>query len=130
MVGEGARCAEVRKVTRSKVGHLGGAAGHATGLVALHGWIEGGCEGDPPRYEKGVMDGIVVYPTGRVFYWDGSAALLEMHGPFFAAGSGQDFALGAMAMGATARRAVETAIQFDINSGGGIDVRRIAKGAA
>jgi hypothetical protein len=80
-----------------------------------------------PKYEKGVMDGLVVYPTGRVFYWDGSPTFVEMHGPFFAAGSGQDFALGAMAAGADARRAVEIAIQFDTQSGGRVDIRRLPR---
>lgn len=37
-------------------------------------------------------------------------------------GSGADFALGAMAMGAGARRAVEVACELDVHCGKGIDV--------
>ena len=130
MTGGGARCAEVCKVARSKYGHLAAAAGNASGIASLHSWVVAGCDGELPRYEKGTMDGLVIYPTGRVFYWDGSPALIEMFGPFFAAGSGQEFAFGAMAVGADARRAVEIAIQFDTLSGGRIDVRRLPRKAA
>lgn len=42
--------------------------------------------------------------------------------PFCAWGSGRDFAMGAMAMGATARRAVEVACRFNIHCGMGVDV--------
>jgi hypothetical protein len=40
---------------------------------------------------------------------------------FSAWGSGRDFALGAMAMGADARRAVKAASRFDILSGMGVE---------
>jgi len=41
--------------------------------------------------------------------------------PFYAIGSGADYAIGAMAMGATAKEAVEIASKFDIHTGMGID---------
>jgi ATP-dependent protease HslVU (ClpYQ) peptidase subunit len=41
--------------------------------------------------------------------------------PFMAWGSGRDFALGAMAMGATAREAVAVACRFNVYCGNGID---------
>lgn len=42
--------------------------------------------------------------------------------PFWAAGSGADYAIGAMAMGANAREAVEIASQYDVFTGCGVDV--------
>lgn len=42
--------------------------------------------------------------------------------PFWAAGSGADYAMGAMAAGKDAKEAVEIACRFDINCGLGVDV--------
>lgn len=47
-------------------------------------------------------------------------AMLRSQKPW-AWGSGRDFALGAMAMGANATQAVKVASQFDINTGMGVD---------
>lgn len=41
--------------------------------------------------------------------------------PFYADGSGGEYAMGAMAMGANARQAVQVACRFDLASGDGID---------
>lgn len=46
---------------------------------------------------------------------------------FFAIGSGSEYAMGAMAVGASARKAVEVACRLDAHSGKGIDVVRIVK---
>lgn len=51
--------------------------------------------------------------------------LIDM--PFWAAGSGADYALGAMAAGKSAKEAVEIAIRFDTGSGLGIDVLHIGE---
>lgn len=48
----------------------------------------------------------------------------HMRVPVFAAGSGCDYAYGAMAMGATAEEAVRAAIRFDVGCGGEITVLR------
>lgn len=45
----------------------------------------------------------------------------------WAIGSGAEYALGAMAAGACAKRAVEIACEFDINSGMGVDVLALRK---
>ena len=42
------------------------------------------------------------------------------HG-FYAIGSGRDFAMAAMALGKSAKEAVELAARFDVNTGGDID---------
>lgn len=47
--------------------------------------------------------------------------------PFFSVGTGSDFALGAMASGCSARRAVAIACRFDPGSGQGIDTVRVVK---
>lgn len=40
---------------------------------------------------------------------------------FYAIGSGRDFAMAAMALGKSAKEAVELAARFDVNTGGDID---------
>lgn len=47
---------------------------------------------------------------------------LQIHDRTIAIGSGRDFALGAMEMGATAELAVRAACKFDVYCGNGIDV--------
>jgi hypothetical protein len=54
---------------------------------------------------------------------------MEVREPFFAIGSGAEFALGALAAGCSARRAVAIACRFDAHSGQGIDAVRVVKGA-
>lgn len=69
---------------------------------------------------------LMVKPNGQVFYardqllWTG-----PLSAPFYAIGSGGDYALGALSMGATAVQAVEKAIQMDPWSGGDIVTRTI-----
>ena len=46
-------------------------------------------------------------------------------GGFYAIGSGRDFALAAMRMGADAKKAVKIASEFDIHTGGRIRTMRL-----
>ena len=45
--------------------------------------------------------------------------------PFFAIGSGADYAIGAMAAGVFPDRAVQIAAQYDPKTGGGVDVVKL-----
>lgn len=89
-------------------------------------WFENGA--DPEKYPKEQRDDnlwsrlIVVRPDRTVIYYESLAEPLTVEDDFFAWGSGRDFALGAMAMGADARRAVEIASQLCATCGMGIDV--------
>lgn len=74
--------------------------------------------------------GILVLPRGRVFkvgathvseaHWDKELdediGIWEINSSFCAAGSGKEFALGAMAAGKSALDAVRIACRFDLNS--------------
>ncbi|MEX0859632.1 MAG: hypothetical protein WD017_01690 [Cucumibacter sp.] len=120
------RAGRYRKIVRSAAGHLAGASGELHEVDRFLKWVAAGCEGDPP-VAKGKVNGLLIYPTGRVVEWEGLANLVDVRAPFYATGSGWELALGAMEMGADARRAVEVAIKFDANSGGGIDVLKLRK---
>ena len=64
--------------------------------------------------DLGIM---VADAEGRCFYFD-DRVFVEVEEPFCAMGSGRDYALGAMKLGATPMTAVNTAIHFDAYCGG------------
>jgi hypothetical protein len=69
--------------------------------------------------EKLDAQSLVVLPGGDVFYYAGHSRFSgPLSGQYFAIGSGEDYAMGAMAMGATAIQAVDAAKQHDVFSGG------------
>lgn len=69
---------------------------------------------------------ILVRPNGEVFVVKDCLGLTgPLTAPYFAVGSGDEYALGAMCMGASAIEAVGAAIRFDPHSGGSITVLRI-----
>lgn len=72
------------------------------------------------------MDAIAIDRNGRVFRFDGLAHPYELDAPFQAMGSGRDFALGAMEMGANAADAIAAAIRWDTGSGGRIRTLTLA----
>ena len=86
-------------------------------------WLEGG--GDPTAWGEGPADlrAIVVRPDGGLYLYDDG---LWPSGPIqtdrYAIGSGSDFAMAAMLMGADAVRAVEIASTLDMHSGGPVTV--------
>lgn len=91
----------------------------------VEAWMRGGMKGDRPPLR--VPDGSA---TGAVFVFMPDHTVLWMHedgdtvirAPYWAAGSGEMYALGAMALGATAPEAVKAAIVHDVGSGGPITV--------
>lgn len=84
-------------------------------------WMNAG--GDPAAWgtDKPDLRALLVRPDGSVFLADDS---VYFSGPieteFYAIGSGSHYAMGAMALGATAGLAVEVACRFDPHCGGPI----------
>lgn len=112
------------KIHRLEDGTLWGVSSGNVGADALLGrWLKGGCEVvessdlKPENFEL-----IVIRPNGGIFYANGN---LDLTGPltaeYLAIGSGDHFAMGALAMGASAEVAVQIASNLDIWSGGGVD---------
>lgn len=61
---------------------------------------------------------IVVTPNGKIWKYEDGLAPWPLDCKFIACGSGRDFAMGAMAMGAGAVKAVEVAKSLDAFTGG------------
>lgn len=100
-----------------------------TGLALLK-WYEEGHQADKfPASQKDKDDWssmIVVQPNGTVFVYEQWGEPIETFDEYMAWGSGRDFAIGAMAMGADAKRAVEIASQFSTDCGMGVEAFEFA----
>lgn len=125
--GAGGRLGFTTKVGRAPDGTIGAVAGQLRDTAAFVQWLEAGAEGDPPHLFDEDADGILIRPDGTTFAVeatsDGKPAVLSpMQAPFLACGSGWRYALGAMAMGADAVKAVEIAAQFDTGTGGPVQL--------
>jgi hypothetical protein len=76
-----------------------------------------------PDEDKYGACGHLFTPCGLIMNFSYSGWTLRC-APFYAAGSGSDYAYGAMAMGASAEEAVRAALQFETASGGEITLLR------
>lgn len=100
-------------------GYIAG-AGAMDQLAEVALWMQKG--GDKPRLPEDAESEFLVIRGKRAFWltWP-YLREIRIREPFAALGSGADYALGALAMGADARRAIQVAAQFDPHTGGGID---------
>ncbi|MGJ4953059.1 hypothetical protein [Bradyrhizobium sp. HKCCYLS20291] len=110
----------VVKIVRREDGLLAGGAGDCAWVQAFHRWFLGHEEGDPPELDDNCK-GIIVRPDKTVEMFE-PMGTIEFKPPFVAMGSGKEFALGAMWMGATAEQAVRAAMELDPGTGGNITV--------
>lgn len=117
-----------RVIKIAKVGKvLAGTCGTSSLAREFRAWLGAGAKGEPPANPHPANAewsywALVVTPD-RVWQFQESG-VVEVLTPYTAMGSGRDFALGAMAHGATAEQAVRAAIAHDSASGGEITVLR------
>lgn len=111
---------------------IGGAGTVTDRNVLIEWYVQGANRSDPPRFtvygEKPDVNLLVLYRDGTVRYVDHWLNNREIKEAFFAIGSGCEAAMGAMYMGADARRAVEIAALVDVNTGGPIETMFFAEG--
>jgi hypothetical protein len=106
---------------------LFGAAGSMDNANMFYDWIKAGRPDDRKPQFISDQHGLVsftgmVIEKGEIYRYEKGLFKQHLDVPFWAIGSGGDYAFGAMAMGADSKKAVEVAIKFDICSGLGIDV--------
>ena len=135
MVCAGLRTA-VSKIRRLDDGTLLGFTGnHDVGLLLVR-WYENGAKREEwPHVQSGKhwTRLIVVQPGGVVGFYERQPEFQPSLEPFTAWGAGRDFAIGAMAMGADARKAVEITNRFSVDCGLGVeayDLKTAAMGKA
>lgn len=129
MASNGNTAVSVRKIHRIR-DHLIGCAGIASQMAAFLHWFEQGAHADqfPPEIldpEMGNVGAIVITPDSQVLFFESSPYPLQILDERHAIGSGGEIALAAMAMGKTARQAVELACELTITCGRGIDTMRL-----
>jgi ATP-dependent protease HslVU (ClpYQ) peptidase subunit len=112
------------KVRRLGDGRLVGFCGNGFNYGPFQQWLEGGCEGDPPKVIEG-LGCMVLTPAGILLSYDEHGrAYVEKDK--WAIGSGQRFALAAMDLGKSAAEAVAYAATRDIFTGGVITALSIS----
>lgn len=116
---------ETTKIRRLTDGRLVAGAGEFPFVLAMYGWLEAGAvHADFPSHQRDATDWqpiLVVLPDGRMQRYERTPFPMEVHGPFYAAGSGRDYALMAMHLGKTAAEAVALAAEMDPATGRKVD---------
>jgi hypothetical protein len=105
-----------------KNGVLWGASGDAAWGHAFRGWMRAGMVGEPPPIPDDATGATIFLPNGSVVALHARGFECRNGLPFWADGSGADYALGAMQHGATAEQAVRAAMAWDTRTGGEITV--------
>ncbi|UTU07782.1 hypothetical protein CcrC1_gp097 [Caulobacter phage C1] len=114
---------------KTKIVKKGGAiaAGAGSSIVCRQftDWFLAGMRGNPPAMrtdpQRPASECVIYFGKDRFVTFDGDG-VSEIFADHHTLGSGAPFARGALAAGADPRRAVEIAMQFDLYSGGAIDV--------
>lgn len=106
------------KIRRLSDGSLVGVSTCKPGLSeAFMKWLEDGADVDHGLYGDIDLAALVVRPNGEVYYYfDGLYPSGPLIAPWFAVGSGERYAMGALEMGADAVRAAEVAAVLDTMS--------------
>ena len=100
-----------------------------SGMVFVNWWMAGAREEDKPDltnldFEEDFE--CLVWTKGKLWSVNRLFELVEINlddHPYYAVGSGSNVALGALAMGASAKRAVEIACEYDVFTGLPVEVR-------
>ncbi len=108
------------------------AAGECQDIAAFFDWVEAGMTiTDRPKFglndREVEVEALMVTKKGKIYCFDNRIYPFEIDAPFYALGSGGQLAMGAMACGASAFKAVKIASQYDTATGGEIKVLAIKK---
>lgn len=99
--------------------------------LALADWYERGASKDAwPKFQDDMdrWTRLIVADMHGIRYYEQEPVPQYVQQPFIAFGSGRDFAMGAMAMGASAERAVQVASEFCVSCGMGVEVMEVPHG--
>lgn len=112
----------VDKIFHLKDGRYATGAGTYCQIVEIVAWLDDGSrQSDKPEFTGDDSSTVLIVDGKEAFYlsWPFLRAV-KINEPFFAIGSGSEYALGAMAAGKDAKSAVAIAAQFDPQTGGEI----------
>ena len=97
--------------------YIAGFAGSANDLIDVKHFFEDP-ESKPPRARE--LYGLVLTMEGKMYRFDNYKRWFELNEPYSAIGSGRDFAMGAMALGASPKEAIKIASKHDVFTGMGV----------
>lgn len=109
------------KVAKRK-GHLFGIAGDLYDLDEVIKWYFSKDRKPIKHYE---FDLLVITPSGSIHQYDHKGRGDLIQGPFYSIGTGREFAIGALAAGASAEEAVQVAINWSPTCSGKVIVRKL-----
>jgi ATP-dependent protease HslVU (ClpYQ) peptidase subunit len=110
-------------------GMIWGCAGNSDESMMFADWVRGGQQAD----DKPKVDelSVLMIKHGKILYYTYPHLYpIEIDRATWAVGSGADYALGAMAMGADALQAIAVASELDVNTGLGVDSMEFLDDAA
>lgn len=120
------RVGSFQKIVRRDDGALASAAGTTSICERFNEWFVNGCQSpfDPKDDDKD-FSAIIVHPDGHVQKVGHQGDHFSIRASFYALGFAQDFALGAMAAGASAEDAVRLCLQWHDGCGGTVQVESL-----
>lgn len=124
---------KIKRIEKGKFkGYLMAGAGCTSQANHMMAWFELGAEPESfPKYqdtEDLSAQLLVIAPSREILRFDFNPIPCVFYDEVYAMGSGRDVAMGAMAMGADAKQAVEIASEICSGCGMGIDVITFKKG--
>jgi 20S proteasome alpha/beta subunit len=111
----------VEKIFRLPDGSLLGIAGQVSNYDEIRAAVMEN-PNDLPKFKNNSM--IRITPDGTIWHEDGGV-FLKTNAPYMAIGSGEPYAWGALAVGASAEKAVAVAAMFNVGTGGPISVLKL-----
>lgn len=121
------KSSKLHKVRVGKLTLIVGSCGSVVSGYAMLEWVKKGRKPNEFPFpvqqnpELGSRTIVGEVGTGKIYYYDQYPVAVPILDPFAAWGVGEDFALAAMALNATAREAVELACQFSVSCGLGVE---------
>jgi ATP-dependent protease HslVU (ClpYQ) peptidase subunit len=110
------------KIRKIKTGEVLAACGDSPTCVTLMDWYEGGANPETyPKKDPDAFASLVVVNGKKILQFSQLPTPIVIEEDRYAWGSGREVALGALGMGADARKAVEVACQYCTCCGMGID---------
>lgn len=116
------RLYNTKKIIKTKDGFLAGASGENDFCLKFLSWVDTKRRAKPPKIDDN--SGLMITSDGEVrYYSDYGYDIVEDE--YIAIGSGQQIALGALYMGATAEEAVAASIKHISNCGYPVQILKL-----
>ena len=112
----GCYCGPTIKAYRAPSGVVGAAAGSLVDCLMFRDWLLGGQADPVPSFKSSDSEGIFINAPGQIMWLGNEQKLTHIMSEYIALGSGFRIAMGALAAGVTAERAVEICCDLDENT--------------